>query len=127
MKRKTFFSIKLQIMTISIILIVLPVVSVGFLSYTSVQKTTIEAIEENLGKQSISWQNIASSYVMQIENILERFVHDIAEGDGYEIAGADLAAAVDVEMREARSAAESIGRFEVGKARQYRKTVVGGY
>lgn len=72
MKRKTFFSIKLQIMTISIILIVLPVVSVGFLSYTSVQKTTIEAIEENLGKQSISWQNIASSYVMQIENILER-------------------------------------------------------
>ena len=47
MKGKKRFSIKWQLMIICMILVVLPVVSVGFLNYTTVKKTTMQTRVSN--------------------------------------------------------------------------------
>ena len=72
LKGKTVFSIKWRLMLISIILVVLPVVSVGLLNYMSIEKTSIQTIGENLGNQSLNWQTIVTSYARRINSTLER-------------------------------------------------------
>ena len=61
-----------------------------------------------------------------LQDVLQGLAGDIAEGKGHEVAGAQLAAAVDVEVRQARAAAEGVLALQVGEGRKDREVVAPG-
>ena len=61
-----------------------------------------------------------------LQDVLQGLAGDISEGKGHEVAGAQLAAAVDVEMRQSRAAAEGVPALQVGEGRKDREVIAAG-
>ena len=65
-------SIRWQLMIVCIVLVTIPIVALGVLTYMSSQQRTLQDIEERLGQQSLDWQTITQIYADQITTLLER-------------------------------------------------------
>jgi len=61
------------------------------------------------------------------ENVAERLACHVPEGQGHQVARAELAASVDVEVRQARAAAEGVLALEVGEGGQDGKVLAPGH
>ncbi|MBN2368013.1 methyl-accepting chemotaxis protein [Candidatus Woesearchaeota archaeon] len=65
-------SIKWQLMLICFLLVSVPVVTLGIISYNSAETEINQQIENTISLQSLSWQKVVKEYVEQEEAILEK-------------------------------------------------------
>ncbi len=59
-------------MIISLILIIVPITVLGVLSYSTARREIYRQVEENLGRESLSWKKIAEKTNEQITGVLKR-------------------------------------------------------
>lgn len=71
MKTLSDISIKWQLIAISIILIIIPVLILGVSSYNSAKSEIVVEIEDKLSQQSLNWDLMAENYVNQMK-LLEK-------------------------------------------------------
>ena len=61
-----------------------------------------------------------------LQDLRERLLGEVAKRQGYQVARTHLAAAVDVQVRQAGTAAEGFGRFQIRKRGENRQILALG-
>lgn len=71
-KKLNDISIKWQLIVLCLVLISIPIVALGTISYQSAREEILVSVEANLNSQSLAWEKIIDEHILQVVDIDER-------------------------------------------------------